>query len=57
MRLGTTAAQLKAWSALDLAQTDAANAKQTARARYTLEQWYGVAPALRDILRERNAMP
>ena len=54
VRLGTTAAQLKAWSALDLTQTDAANAKQTARARYTLEQWYGIAPALRDVLREKQ---
>ena len=53
-RLGTTAAQLKAWAALDLTQTDAANAKQTARARYTLEQWYGIAPALRDVLREKQ---
>ena len=54
VRLGTTAAQLKAWAALDLSQTDAANAKQTARARYTLEQWYGIAPALRDVLREKQ---
>ena len=54
VRLGTTVAQLKAWSALDLTQTDAANAKQTARARYTLEQWYGVAPTLRDVLREKQ---
>ena len=54
VRLGTTAAQLKAWAALDLTQTDAANAKQTARARYTLEQWYGIAPALRDVLREKQ---
>ncbi len=54
VRLGTTAAQLKAWSALDLTQADAANAKQTARARYTLEQWYAVAPSLRDTLRERQ---
>src|SRR5262249_6565508 len=54
VRLGTTAAQLKAWAALDLSQTDAGNAKQTARARYTLEQWYGIAPALRDVLREKQ---
>jgi hypothetical protein len=54
VRLGTTAAQLKAWSGSDLSQTDAANAKQTARARYTLEQWYGIAPALRDVLREKQ---
>jgi hypothetical protein len=53
-RLGTTVTQLKDWSALDLSQTDAANAKQTARARYTLEQWYGVAPELRDVLREQQ---
>lgn len=54
VRLGTTAAQLDSWSALDVTQPDAANAKQTARARYTLEQWYGVAPALRDVLREKQ---
>ena len=54
VRLGTTAAQLKAWAALDLTQTDAANAKQSARAPYTLEQWYGLAPALRDVLREKQ---
>jgi hypothetical protein len=54
VRLGTTAAQLNAWAAPDLSQTDAANAKQTARARYTLEQWYGIAPTLRDVLREQQ---
>ena len=54
VRLGTTAAQLKAWAALDLTQTDAATAKQTARARYALDQWYGIAPALRDVLREKQ---
>ena len=53
-RLGTSAAQLKAWSKLDVTQTDAANAKQTARARYTLDQWYDVAPTLRDVLREKQ---
>ncbi len=53
-RLGTTAAQLKAWAELDVTQTNAANAKQTARARYSLEQWYDIAPPLRDALREQQ---
>ena len=53
-RLGTTAAQLNVWSELDVTQTDAANAKQTARARYSIEQWYDIAPALRDVLREKQ---
>ncbi len=53
-RLGTTAAQLAAWSARDVAEGDAANAKQTARARYALAQWYEIAPTLRDGLRERQ---
>ncbi len=53
-RLGTSATQLNAWSELDVTQTDAANAKQTARARYAIEQWYDIAPSLRDRLREKQ---
>ena len=58
VRLGTTAAQLKAWSALDLAQVDAANAKQTApRPLHAGAVVHGRAVPARHPTRARTATP